>query len=134
MIFEEKYFSCYILLPEHISLPGCLCFVRYWAICVLQLFLNQVLTSLILKLVLYFWSSRFLYMTKKSRQKNLNILRMKRVFNVKRKAFFIIFKELSLKQIRQFFGRWVSNFKFRRWKFSSLRQDFVAFNQWSFYW
>ena len=28
--FQEKYFSCYILLTDQISLPGCLCFVRYW--------------------------------------------------------------------------------------------------------
>ena len=27
--FEEKYFSCYILLPDQISLSGCLYFVRY---------------------------------------------------------------------------------------------------------
>ena len=33
--FEEIYFSCYILLPEQISLPGCFYFVRYRVICVL---------------------------------------------------------------------------------------------------
>ena len=38
MIFEEKYFSFYILLPDQISLSDGLCFVRYWAICALQLF------------------------------------------------------------------------------------------------
>ena len=32
--FEEIYFSCYILLPEQISLPGCFYFVRYRVICV----------------------------------------------------------------------------------------------------
>ena len=32
MIFEEKSFYCYILLPDQISLSGCLYFVRYWAI------------------------------------------------------------------------------------------------------
>ena len=36
MIFEEKYLSGYILLTDQISLSGCLYFVRYWAICVLQ--------------------------------------------------------------------------------------------------
>ena len=50
MIFEEKYFWCYILLPDQMSMPGCLYFVRYGAICILQLFVNQVVTSKILKL------------------------------------------------------------------------------------
>ena len=36
MIFEEKYFSYYILLPDQISLSQCLYFVRYWAVYVLQ--------------------------------------------------------------------------------------------------
>ena len=35
IIFEEKYFSSYILLIGQIALFGCLYFVRYWAICVL---------------------------------------------------------------------------------------------------
>ena len=35
--------------------------------------------------------------------KNLNILRTKRTFKMKYKAFFIIFKGLSVKQITQFF-------------------------------
>ena len=33
--FREKYFSCYILLTQRILLPGCLYFLRYWAICAL---------------------------------------------------------------------------------------------------
>ena len=33
--FKEKSFSCYILLTDQISLPGCLYFVRYWVIYVL---------------------------------------------------------------------------------------------------
>ena len=52
--FEQKCSLCYILLTDQISLPGCLYFVRYWAICVLQLFVNQVVTSWILKLTLSF--------------------------------------------------------------------------------
>ena len=54
----EKCFSCYILLTDQISLPNCFYILRYWAICVLQLFVN--LTFLI---------KPFRYMTKKSRQK-----------------------------------------------------------------
>ena len=50
--FQEKCFSCYILLTDQISLSDCLYFLRYWAICVLQWFVNQVVTSQILKLTL----------------------------------------------------------------------------------
>ena len=54
MIFEEKYIYCYILLPDQISMSSCLYFVRYWAICALQLFVNQVVTTQILQLTLFF--------------------------------------------------------------------------------
>ena len=45
MIFEENCFSCYILLTEQISLPDCLFFLRYWAICVLYLLVCKSVTS-----------------------------------------------------------------------------------------
>ena len=32
MIFQQKCSSCYILLTDQISLPGCLYFLRYWEI------------------------------------------------------------------------------------------------------
>ena len=32
--FPEKYFACYILLTDQISLSDCFYFLRYWAICV----------------------------------------------------------------------------------------------------
>ena len=35
MIFQEKYLSWYTLLNNQISLPECLYFLRYWAICIL---------------------------------------------------------------------------------------------------
>ena len=47
MIFPEKCFSCYILLTVQIPLPDCLFeiyFLRYWSICVLQLFIKQAVT------------------------------------------------------------------------------------------
>ena len=43
--FSTKMFSYYILLTDKISLPGFVYFLRYWAKCVLQLFLNQVVTN-----------------------------------------------------------------------------------------
>ena len=69
IFFEKIYFSCYILLIDQVSLSGCLYFIKYWTIWVLQLFVNQVVTSWILKLPLAFLSNRFFYMTKKSWQK-----------------------------------------------------------------
>ena len=47
-------------------MSGSFYFVRYWAIRVLQLFVNLVVMSWILKLTLSFQSSRFLYLAKKS--------------------------------------------------------------------
>ena len=47
----------------------------------------------------------------KCQDKNLDILETKRAFKMQQKAFFFIFKGLSLKQIkRNFFGRWEPDF------------------------
>ena len=44
--FLKKCFSCCIPLTDHsISSSDCLYFSRYWPICVLQLFVNQAVTS-----------------------------------------------------------------------------------------
>ena len=47
--FSTKMFLMY-LLSDQVSLPGCLYFLRYWAICVLQFLVNQVVRSKISKL------------------------------------------------------------------------------------
>ena len=100
--FWRKYFSCYILLPEQISLSDCLYFVRYWAKCVF----NCLLTRLWRKKL---WSQPNLSnksvfsMSPNSWDKNTNIWRLKSAIKMKYKAFFIIFKGLSLKQIKQLF-------------------------------
>ena len=44
-------------------------FVRYWAICLLQLFVNQVLTSWILKLALHF-------LTRRNKQQAISVLQL----------------------------------------------------------
>ena len=54
MIFQQKCSTCYILLTDQISLPGCLYLLRYWTICVLQLFVSQVVTAWIFKFNLIF--------------------------------------------------------------------------------
>ena len=46
MIFQLKCFSCYFLLTTQISFYGFLYVLRHWAICVMQLFVSQVITSL----------------------------------------------------------------------------------------
>ena len=43
--FQQKYSSCYILLTDQIFWPGYLCLLRYWAMFILQLFVNQVVMS-----------------------------------------------------------------------------------------
>ena len=43
-IFQENGFSYYILLTNQTSLHCCLYLLRHWSICVLQLFVNQVIT------------------------------------------------------------------------------------------
>ena len=77
--FKKKCFSCYILLTQQIALSDFLYFLWYWAICVLEWFLSQVVTLWILKLTLFFYSHHF-STWRKSQDKNLNILRMKRAF------------------------------------------------------
>ena len=54
MIFKEKCFSCYILLTDQILFSDSFYFLRSWPRCVLQLFVNQVVTSRILRLTLSF--------------------------------------------------------------------------------
>ena len=63
--------------------------------------------SRILKLILSLTVSSAL---PKCHDKNIKILRTKRAFKIKQKGFFVIFKGLSLKQIkRNAFGRWGSD-------------------------
>ena len=59
MIFQEKCLSFYILLADQISLSDGPHFLRYWEICVLQVFVNQAVISLNVKLTLSFLPNRF---------------------------------------------------------------------------
>ena len=72
----------------------CLHFSRYWAICMLKLFVSLILTSQILKLNLIFLIKSFFYMTKKSRQKFKYLGNKKSLYSETR--FFISFKGLSI--------------------------------------
>ena len=53
---------------DQILMSGYLYYVRYWAICELELFFNQVATSWVLMLTLSFNSNLFFYKTKELRQ------------------------------------------------------------------
>ena len=45
IIFQQKCSSCYMLLTDQIRLSDTFYFLRYWAICALQLLVNQVVKS-----------------------------------------------------------------------------------------
>ena len=73
MIFEEKYFSCYILLTDQILLSPCLYFMA-WLSLLLEIlgviiFVHVCDVISFLKLTLAFLSSRFSIWPKKSGQK-----------------------------------------------------------------
>ena len=80
----------YVLLTDQISLSGILYFRRYWAICLLQLLVNQVLTSQILKLI--FLIEPFYYMTKKSIQKLLISWEQNELLSWNKKHFSLFLK------------------------------------------
>ena len=90
--FSTKVFIMLYSINWLSSLSYCLYFLRYWTISFLQLFVNQVCDVINFK-TLSFQSSCF-YTWPKSQGKNLNNLRT--TFQVKSKAFFVIFKGLSV--------------------------------------
>ena len=65
MVFQEKYFSCYILLKDKIYLSDCLYFMGYWAIYVYWNYLLSSLWRLSFEINLSFLIKLFSYMTKK---------------------------------------------------------------------
>ena len=81
--FSRNIFSCYILLTDHISLSDCLYFLKYRAICVLQLFLSQVDRDVINFEFNLSNQAVFIHDQNKSQDKNLNILRMKKAYKLK---------------------------------------------------
>ena len=69
-ISEERYFSPYILSTDHVSLPDCLYFLRYWKInmCIVITCL-PVCDCINFEINLSFLIKLFFYMTKTSGQK-----------------------------------------------------------------
>ena len=95
IIFQEKSFSCYILLTDQMSLSAFTSWdIGHYEYC------NQCCTVcdvINFEINLSFLIEPFFYITK-NKDKNINISRTKIVFNMKYKAF-CHFKELSWKQI-----------------------------------
>ena len=75
---KQNCFLCYIILADKISLSNCLSFLRQSAIYVLQLLVSQIVASYIFKL-----SSCFSTLLQ-IQDKNINILRTKGAFKVKK--------------------------------------------------
>ena len=90
MIFEENYFSRYILLTDQMSLSGFLYFLRYQAIMCIVIICFPDYDVINFKVNLSFLHDQ------KSQNKNLNISRAIRAFKMKLKIFFIVFKGLSV--------------------------------------
>ena len=76
-------------MTDLMSLSDCLCFLRYWVICVLKIFFYQFMTSYILP------TKPFFYMNKKSGQK-FKYLEDETTLKLKQKAVFLNFKGLSV--------------------------------------
>ena len=51
---RKMFVLLYTLLSDQVSLPDCLYLLKYLSVCILQLFVNQVVTPYILKEILSF--------------------------------------------------------------------------------
>ena len=80
------------ILIDQISFSNCLYFLRYPTICLLQLFVSQVIINVEINLTFLIKS---FYTWPKCQVKNLNILRTKRAF----KKFFVTFTRLLVAKI-----------------------------------
>ena len=85
-------------------MPGCLYLDRYWAVWVLYLFVNQVVT---LTNLLYLFNQSVLSTWPKRQDKKFEYHEKEKSFQDKIKNIFITLEGLSVKQIKQtLFGRW----------------------------
>ena len=80
--FQEKCFSCYILLTDQISLSDYLYFLRYWAIWCIAIVCFPGCDVISFEINLIFSIKPFFYIAKNLRQ-NFKYLRAKRAFKVK---------------------------------------------------
>ena len=95
--FSGETFLMLHSINWQVSLSDCLYFWRYWAICILQLFINQVVTSIRFEINLTFLIKLFCYMSKKSRKKY--ILRTERALRWNKKQFSALSKGFQFPKI-----------------------------------
>ena len=96
--FSKKLFLMLILLTDQTSLFDCLYFLRYWAICVLQLFVSDVCDVKNSEINLIFLIKPFFYVIKKSRQK-LKYLENEKSLRWNKKHFSSFLKGFQLGKI-----------------------------------
>ena len=78
MIFEEKYFSYYILLLDQISLSGCLNFRKYWEnMCIVVVF-KPCCDAIIFEIKLFYLIKPIISTWPKIQDKSLNIVGTKK--------------------------------------------------------
>ena len=117
MIFKEKFFSCYIPSTDQISLSEIYNFIAFtsWdikatAICVLQLFFNQFVTSWILKL--FFLIKPFFLHEQNVKTKIWISWERKELLRSNKKHFSSFFNPSFHWRVKKmFFGRWDSEIK-----------------------
>ena len=87
MIFQEKFFSCYILLADQISVCGCLDILGYMCIAIISCPVCDVINF---EINHNFLVKPFFYITKKSGQK-CNYLKNEKNFKHEIKSIFDYF-------------------------------------------
>ena len=87
---RKIFLICYIPLTDQISLSDCLYFLRYWAICVLHLFVYCMCIRVYCMCIAFRFSK-----WPKCQAKNLNILRTKRAFKMNRSSRSQLFLKIS---------------------------------------
>ena len=83
MIFEEKYFSCYILLLDQISLSGCLNFKKYWENMCIALVCKPCCDAINFEIKLFYLNKPIISTWPKIQDANLNIVGTKKAFKKK---------------------------------------------------
>ena len=108
MIFEEKYFFCYILLPDQNFIVCMPLFRKVFGNMCFAIVFSPGSDKINFETNLIFLAKLF-FLRPKSQNKKINIFRMKRAFKVKKMHFLSFLKGF---QIEQFFSRrWKSDFK-----------------------
>ena len=113
--FLHYFWTKIFVLLYSVNRPNfiaCLSLLRgiYWAICVLKLFINQVATSYIFEINRNFLIKPFFVHDQKVKTENEIFLERKEISRWNKNHFSIIFKGVSSKEVKEFFGRRESDF------------------------